>query len=491
MDCLSRSGVDAAVQAAFGCHQAAAGQPVRAEQAAAASAEGAAAYGDSSSASHGGLHTVEAATNRQLRSQAVPLLGGLATALAAADPDVSPETPAAGKSVDSPNLVESRRHQQRRRAGRQPGDVQLGKRPADESVRSSHSEGHEQAKKRRYSKAAQVSGQATAAPMGSGPVTRQTSSLPPGQHAIRHPVSMSQHSAVPSETISQPVGRRGVEALSTPQHIAILDHMCSQPSASPGDEPVLPVMGILVFTALMQDTGLMRADQLSLFNKELVCQNALIAENFSDVVSVCLKLEALAALGRESFRLSEIFPGEQIEDHLAQTRFMVPIGRLSAGKALHEAQLLDGAARGSLIQRIWQGIMNSRKRRLVHAELKIAYVGQGSNGHDGSVILVEEATPNRAWVVNVQSRLPLLQNLWHNSIVEWRAALGEYALSQCCLIGYCRCLAGIFPLPSPHAWPPLAATTGCKGVKSGDGVERMICAGSRSKRTRDQGGLAV
>ncbi len=254
---------------------------------------------------------------------------------------------------------------------------------------------------------------------------------------------------------------------------------------------MLPVMGILVFTALMQDTGLMRADQLSLFNKELVCQNALIAENFSDVVSVCLKLEALAALGRESFRLSEIFPGEQIEDHLAQTRFMVPIGRLSAGKALHEAQLLDGAARGSLIQRIWQGIMNSRKRRLVHAELKIAYVGQGSNGHDGSVILVEEATPNRAWVVNVQSRLPLLQNLWHNSIVEWRAALGEYALSQCCLIGYCRCLAGIFPLPSPHAWPPLAATTGCKGVKSGDGVERMICAGSRSKRTRDQGGLAV
>ena len=43
---------------------------------------------------------------------------------------------------------------------------------------------------------------------------------------------------------------------------------------------MLPVMGILVFTALMQDTGLMRADQLSLFNKELVCQNALIAEKF-------------------------------------------------------------------------------------------------------------------------------------------------------------------------------------------------------------------
>ena len=231
--------------------------------------------------------------------------------------------------------------------------------------------------------------------------------------------------------------------MSTPQHIAMLDHMCSQPSASPGDELVVPVMGILVFTALLQDTGLMRDDELCLYDKELVCESALDADNSSEVMLICSRLEALAALGCKSFRLSEILPGAHIGKDLAQKRFIVPVGRLSACKGMCEAQKLDGAATGRPVM-----------RRPMQAELQIAFLWQGSNGHDGSVILVEEATPNRAWVLHVQSkhdaiaaspeitcreipkwmhsdsegmhRLPKLQDAWQ----KWHDGSKEYPLPE-------------------------------------------------------------
>ena len=132
--------------------------------------------------------------------------------------------------------------------------------------------------------------------------------------------------------------------------------------------------------------------------------SALNADRILSVMFVCSKMDALAALGHKSFSLPDILPNLCMDKQLAKRRFVPPVVRLSAGKDMRKAHKLYGPRTTKLAKRIGQDILSGWERRHVHAELEVGFAGQGSNSNDILIILVEEATPNRAWVLNIRSK---------------------------------------------------------------------------------------
>ena len=60
--------------------------------------------------------------------------------------------------------------------------------------------------------------------------------------------------------------------------LAICDHMCPAPSSKPGQEPMVPTMGILAVATLLRLAGHLRRGDLNVFSQEMIPESSLDKE---------------------------------------------------------------------------------------------------------------------------------------------------------------------------------------------------------------------
>ena len=185
--------------------------------------------------------------------------------------------------------------------------------------------------------------------------------------------------------------------------LAIRNHMCPEPSAEPGHEPVVPSVGILVIATLLRMAGLFKDSDLHVYSALLDRESPLDKE-ISDANALCLKLMALALLGHTTFTLEDVCPGLPIAEKLRTKRFLVPYGMLSAGKGVRQGDKLTEDELKEKIDSIRQAIIASQDSKDLGPELSIGGVGTGNDGKDAFIVLVEADGEKRAWCLCVQSK---------------------------------------------------------------------------------------
>ena len=195
--------------------------------------------------------------------------------------------------------------------------------------------------------------------------------------------------------------------------MAVVDHMCPEPTRAPGKEGVQPSMGVLAFITLLQETEFMRGEELSVFSPELIRESASDRE-FADAMAPCFKIEMLSTVGRRTFKLPELFPGLEIEPHLAEKDFIVPPGRLSAGEGRRDAHALSKAQTWETMEQIRLATVAAANRlasspgdSVAADALEIGFVGVGNRGKDSMLVFVEAEDSSRAWGLVVQSKQSL------------------------------------------------------------------------------------
>ena len=204
-----------------------------------------------------------------------------------------------------------------------------------------------------------------------------------------------------------PVGPSAAEAAETltPSKLplAIQAHMCPEPSAQPGHEPVVPSLGILVIATLLRMAGLFKDSSLHVYSALLDRESALDKE-ISDANALCLKIMALALLGHMTFSLEELCPGLPIAENLRKKRFLVPYGMLSAGKGVRQGEKISADELKAKIEEIRAAIISSQESRDLSPELSIGSIGTGNDGKDAFIVLVEADGERLAWCLCVQSK---------------------------------------------------------------------------------------
>ncbi|BDA44297.1 hypothetical protein COCOBI_05-4810 [Coccomyxa sp. Obi] len=185
--------------------------------------------------------------------------------------------------------------------------------------------------------------------------------------------------------------------------IAVGDHLSPVPSAEPGNEPVRASMGLLTFITLLRELGLMRDEDLSPFSDHLVRESALDKE-YTDVMAICLRLEALAALGQRTVKLKDLFHGIPLDPQLAAMDFLVPVGKLSVGP--REASKLSTEDIERFIKQKGEEIQASVDgdySKMCCQDLRIGFVGPGNSGEDTGLVLVQADT-RQAYCLVVSSK---------------------------------------------------------------------------------------
>ncbi|BDA47434.1 hypothetical protein COCOBI_10-2820 [Coccomyxa sp. Obi] len=193
--------------------------------------------------------------------------------------------------------------------------------------------------------------------------------------------------------------------------LAVSDHMCPRPTSEPGRERVHASMGVLTCATLLREFKIVRNLEKGVYSEELVRESALDKE-FADVMAPCFKIEMFALLGRRTFTLPEIFPGLEMDDELAKKTFLVPPGRLSAGKGqrdakalgMEELQEVTEDMRKAIVAAVDRLAANPDDDGVAAASLEIGGVGPGNNGLDAYMVLVETGNERRAWLLLIQSK---------------------------------------------------------------------------------------
>ncbi len=121
-------------------------------------------------------------------------------------------------------------------------------------------------------------------------------------------------------------------------------------------------------------------------------------------------LQALAIMRRRTFTLAEISPGSLLskdspdKQSLGSKEFLVPYGKLTAGRGRREAHSFTAAETSQVVEVFRKSIIVSSDFRDMETTLEIGFNGPGSKGKDSLIVLVEAATPHQAWAVSIQSK---------------------------------------------------------------------------------------
>ena len=101
-----------------------------------------------------------------------------------------------------------------------------------------------------------------------------------------------------------------------------------------------------------------------------------------------------------------LFLDEAWEDRkvLSSKRFLVPYGKLSAGRGKREGQQTTSTMLKNFAESARQNIIRSNSAMSLDASLEIGLIGTGNKGTDSFVVLVEADGLKRDWLISIQSK---------------------------------------------------------------------------------------
>ena len=184
----------------------------------------------------------------------------------------------------------------------------------------------------------------------------------------------------------------------------ISNHLCPAPSATPGHEPLVPSMGILPVATLLRSAHLFQDTKLSMYSALLVREASPMDKEITDAMAICLKLLAMAILGRLTLTLGELLPGVPLDPEIAEIKFLVPYGQLSVGEGMRIGEQISKDEMQQRMESIRKQIVNSQAAEDLEAPLSIGFARTGNLGNNSCIVFVEAQNEQRAWLMSVQSK---------------------------------------------------------------------------------------